>query len=133
MKSPTSILHYQHDLIEPELHLNRLFTFGIKVTIKLINLSSKIEPSGETLQALTFERYSDGLRLLNLETGKVRVSRDFNPTLSMNQLQQALPTIPSLTVKLQIPTSKVKESLIKQSEDPMVTHPIRSRSNVPSI
>ncbi|MBW0572690.1 hypothetical protein O181_112405, partial [Austropuccinia psidii MF-1] len=47
-------------------------------------------PFSEVLRALTFEKYSDGLWLLNHETGKIRVSRDYtfsgrNPTLSMNQ------------------------------------------------
>ncbi|MBW0463243.1 hypothetical protein O181_002958 [Austropuccinia psidii MF-1] len=89
-----------------------------KVTTKIINPSSKIEPRGEVLWGPTFKKYSDGLQLLNLETGKIRVSQDFtptviNPTLSINQPQQVLPTTSSLTVKLQIPTLE-KQPIIKQ-------------------
>ncbi|MBW0476036.1 hypothetical protein O181_015751 [Austropuccinia psidii MF-1] len=108
MKSPTTTLHDRNCSIEPKTDLNRLVPFGIKVTTKITNPSSKIEPRGEILQALTFEKYSDGLRLLNIETGKIRVSQDFTPTvvnpmLSMNQPQQVLPTTSSLTVNV-VPT-----------------------------
>ncbi|MBW0577677.1 hypothetical protein O181_117392 [Austropuccinia psidii MF-1] len=135
MKSPTSTLRDQHCLLELETDLNRLVPFGIKVTTKIISPSSKIEPRGEILWELTFEKYSDGLWLINLETGKISVSQDFNPTavnptLSMNQKQQVIPTTSSLTVKLQIPTSQFKKSVIEKDENPMITHP---RSNVPFV
>ncbi|MBW0583148.1 hypothetical protein O181_122863, partial [Austropuccinia psidii MF-1] len=62
------------------------------------------------------------LRLLNLETGKIRVSQDFTPTVvnpivSMNQPQQVLPTTSLLKVKLQIPT------IDNQPEDITTTQP----------
>ncbi|MBW0536023.1 hypothetical protein O181_075738 [Austropuccinia psidii MF-1] len=121
MKSPTSTLCDRNCSIEPETNLNRLVPFGIKVTTKIINSSSKTEPRGEILWALNFEKYSDGVRLLNLETGKIRVSQDFtpiviNPTLSMNQPQQVLPTTSLLTVKLHIPTLE-KQPVIEQEEN----------------
>ncbi|MBW0532568.1 hypothetical protein O181_072283 [Austropuccinia psidii MF-1] len=135
IKSHTRILHDQNFLVEPENDLNRLGPLAIKFTAKVINPSSNIEPRGEIFQEFTFEKYSDGLQLLNLEIGKIRVSHDFiptvfNPTLSINQLQKVLPTLSSLTVRLQIPTLKVKQSVIEQKENPKVTH---SRGNVPSI
>ncbi|MBW0481884.1 hypothetical protein O181_021599 [Austropuccinia psidii MF-1] len=61
MKSPTSTLGDCNCSIEPKTNLNRLVPFGIKVTIKIINPSSKIEPRGEILWALTFEKYSGEL------------------------------------------------------------------------
>ncbi|MBW0564150.1 hypothetical protein O181_103865 [Austropuccinia psidii MF-1] len=135
MKSHTRILCVQHFLLELENNLNRLEPLGIKFTTKIINPSSNIEPRREIFQALTFEKHSDTLKLPNLETGKIRVSHNFtptvvNPTLSITQLQKVLPTLSSLTVKLQIPTSQVKQSVIEQKENPTVTH---SRVNVPSI
>ncbi|MBW0565113.1 hypothetical protein O181_104828, partial [Austropuccinia psidii MF-1] len=111
MKTPFSVLSNRNSLIEPEVDLRKLIPFGIKVTVRLINTSSKIEPRGEVLRALTFEKYSDGLRLLNLKAGKIRVSRDYtlsghNPTLSMNQPASALPSDSSVPIKLQIPSSR---------------------------
>ncbi|MBW0560796.1 hypothetical protein O181_100511 [Austropuccinia psidii MF-1] len=75
-----------------------------------MNPSSKITPRGEVLRALTFERYSDGLRLLNLETGKIRVSQDYRPEVNtvvptMHQPLSVLPSRPSIQIKLQVPTS----------------------------
>ncbi|MBW0545051.1 hypothetical protein O181_084766 [Austropuccinia psidii MF-1] len=111
MKTPFCVLNNRNSLIEPEVDLRKLIPFGIKVTVWLINTSSKIEPRGEVLRALTFEKYSDGLRLLNLETGKIRVPRDYtlsgrNPTLSMNQPASALPSDSSVPIKLRIPSSR---------------------------
>ncbi|MBW0588870.1 hypothetical protein O181_128585 [Austropuccinia psidii MF-1] len=112
MKAPFSVLNNRNSVIEPEVDLRKLIPFGIKVTVRLINTSSKIEPRGEVLRALTFEKYLDGLRLLNLETGKIRVSRDYtfsgrNPTLSMNQPASALPSDSSVPIKLRIPSSRL--------------------------
>ncbi|MBW0533619.1 hypothetical protein O181_073334 [Austropuccinia psidii MF-1] len=111
MKTPLSVLKNKSSLIEPEVDLKKLIPFGIKVTVRIINTSSKIEPRGEVLRALTFEKYSDGLRVLNLETGKIRVSRDYtlsghNPTLSMNQPASVLPSDSSVRIKLRLPSSR---------------------------
>ncbi|MBW0588087.1 hypothetical protein O181_127802 [Austropuccinia psidii MF-1] len=114
MKTPASVLNKTNCSIEPEVDLKRLVPFGMKVTAKISNPSSKIEPQGEILRALTFEKYSDGLRLLNLETSKIRVSRDYtltahNPTPSMNQPASVLPNASFLNIKLRIPSSKPEE------------------------
>ncbi|MBW0560931.1 hypothetical protein O181_100646 [Austropuccinia psidii MF-1] len=74
MKSPTTVLKKKHSVIELEIEFARLVLYGIRVTTKILNPTSKIEPSGEVLRALTFEKYSNELPLLNLETGKVLVS-----------------------------------------------------------
>ncbi|MBW0576867.1 hypothetical protein O181_116582 [Austropuccinia psidii MF-1] len=54
------------------------------------------------------------MRLLNLETGKIKVSRDYavtaiNPTLSMNQPEPLLPSGPSLKIKLRLPGSQLTD------------------------
>ncbi|MBW0531393.1 hypothetical protein O181_071108 [Austropuccinia psidii MF-1] len=115
MKTPAGVLACKHFLIEPEVSLDRLIPFGMKVTTRIPNPASEIEPRGEILRALTFEKYSDGMRLLNLETGKIKVSHDYvvtanNPTLSMNQPESLLPSGPSLKIKLQLPGSKITDS-----------------------
>ncbi|MBW0478163.1 hypothetical protein O181_017878 [Austropuccinia psidii MF-1] len=96
MDSTTTVLKRKHSLIEPEINFHRLVPFGIRITTQIVNPTSKIAPQGEVLRALTFERYSDGLRLLNLETGKIRVSRDYRPAANtvmptMHQPSSALP------------------------------------------
>ncbi|MBW0566595.1 hypothetical protein O181_106310 [Austropuccinia psidii MF-1] len=131
MKTPASILNKKNRSIKPEIDLKRLVPFGMKVTGKISNPSSKSEPQGEILQSVTFERYSDGLRLLNLQTGKIRVSRDYtprvhNPTPSMNQPVSALPNVPSLRIKLRIPSSKPEELSTQSS----VAHLSNQSSNI---
>ncbi|MBW0562283.1 hypothetical protein O181_101998 [Austropuccinia psidii MF-1] len=61
MKTPAGVLDSKHCLIEPEVNLDRLIPFGMKVTTRIPNPASKIEPRGEILRALTFEKYSDGM------------------------------------------------------------------------
>ncbi|MBW0496443.1 hypothetical protein O181_036158 [Austropuccinia psidii MF-1] len=116
MKTPISVLNKNNCSIKPEVDFKRLIPFGMKVTVKISNPSLKIEPRGEVLRALTFEKYSDGLRLLNLKTGKIRVSRDYtlsapNPSLSMKQPASVLPNVSSLRIKLRMPSSKPDEVL----------------------
>ncbi|MBW0563959.1 hypothetical protein O181_103674 [Austropuccinia psidii MF-1] len=71
MKSPMAVLEDKKCLIEPIIRYDRLIPFGIKATTKILNLSSKVEPRIEIIGALTFEKYSDVLRLLNLDIGKI--------------------------------------------------------------
>ncbi|MBW0501905.1 hypothetical protein O181_041620 [Austropuccinia psidii MF-1] len=140
MKTPASVLNKKNCSIKPEVDLKRLVPFGMKVTAKISNPSSKIEPQGEILRALTFEKYSDGLRLLNLETGKIRVSRDYtltarNPTPSMNQPASVLLNASSLKIKLRIPSSKPEEqSTIAQPSSQSIDAEHASRpSHTPAI
>ncbi|MBW0588598.1 hypothetical protein O181_128313 [Austropuccinia psidii MF-1] len=140
MKTPASVLNKKNCSIKPEVDFKRLVPFGMKVTEKISDPSSKIEPQGEILQALTFEKYSDGLRLLNLETGKIRVSCDYtltacNPTPSMNQPASVLPNASSLKIKLRIPSSKPEEqSTIAQPSSQSIDAEHTSRpSHTPAI
>ncbi|MBW0527016.1 hypothetical protein O181_066731 [Austropuccinia psidii MF-1] len=73
MESPITVLKRKNFSIEPEIDLHRLVPFGIRITTKIVKPTSKIVPGGEVLWELTFERYSNGLRMLNLETGKIQV------------------------------------------------------------
>ncbi|MBW0475214.1 hypothetical protein O181_014929 [Austropuccinia psidii MF-1] len=105
---PVNLL--KHSLIEPEIDLHRIVPFGIRITTKIVNPTSKIVPRGEVLRELTFERSSDGLRLLNLETGRIRVSQDYKPAVNAvmpttHQPSSALPIRQSLKIKLQVPAS----------------------------
>ncbi|MBW0523917.1 hypothetical protein O181_063632 [Austropuccinia psidii MF-1] len=119
MKKPVYVLRKRNCLIKPEVDLKGLIPFGMKFMAKISNPSPKIEPRGEVLRALTFKEYSDGLPILNIETGKIKVSCNYtlsahSPTLSMNQPASVLPSVSSLRIKLQIPSSKPEE-LLNQS------------------
>ncbi|MBW0508324.1 hypothetical protein O181_048039 [Austropuccinia psidii MF-1] len=133
MKMPAGVLDSKHCLIEPEVNLDRLIPFGVRVTTRIPNPASKIEPRGEILRALTFKKYSDGMQLLNLETGKIKVSRDYavtanNPTLSMNQPKSLLPSDSSLRIKLRLPGSKITDSPVDQPSNSELQPPIPSPS-----
>ncbi|MBW0522320.1 hypothetical protein O181_062035 [Austropuccinia psidii MF-1] len=78
MHSPNDVLLKKSSTIQPVHSLNCLLPFGIKVVIKNENPSSKVNPSGLVMRALTFEPYSDALRVLDAATGKVRVTRDYS-------------------------------------------------------
>ncbi|MBW0468569.1 hypothetical protein O181_008284 [Austropuccinia psidii MF-1] len=84
MKSPTMVLKKKHSLIELEIDFARLVPFGIRVTTKILNPTSR--------------------------RGKVRVSQDYQPAVggvvpSMHQPSSVIPTSHSLEIKLQIPAS----------------------------
>ncbi|MBW0576753.1 hypothetical protein O181_116468 [Austropuccinia psidii MF-1] len=135
MESPITVLKRRHSLIEPKINLYRLVPFGIRITTKIVNPTSKIAPQGEVLRALSFERYSDGLRLLNLETGKIRVSRDYRPAVNtsmptLHQPSSALPISQSFKIKLRVPTSLSNvPDAINDSHEPV--NPTEPASVVP--
>ncbi|MBW0514370.1 hypothetical protein O181_054085 [Austropuccinia psidii MF-1] len=62
-----------------------------------------------------FEKYSDGLRLLNLETGKIRVSRDYTPSATnsiptLRQPSSVLPSMVPISIKLRILVSNHRQT-----------------------
>ncbi|MBW0512354.1 hypothetical protein O181_052069 [Austropuccinia psidii MF-1] len=63
MESHITVLKRKKSLIEPEIDLNRLVPFGIRITTEIVNPTSKSVPRGEVLQALTFERPSLKIKL----------------------------------------------------------------------
>ncbi|MBW0461128.1 hypothetical protein O181_000843 [Austropuccinia psidii MF-1] len=75
MESPIDVLNSHNARLEPRIPLNRFISFGMKVIVKSVNNQSKIHNRGESLRALTFEKYSDGLRVLDLKNGQTRISR----------------------------------------------------------
>ncbi|MBW0462626.1 hypothetical protein O181_002341 [Austropuccinia psidii MF-1] len=95
MKTPARVLDSKHCLIEPEVNLEKLIPFGMKVTTRIPNPASKVEPRGEVLRALRFKTYSDGTAS--------------NPTLSMNQPESSLPSVSSLKIKLRLPSPQLTD------------------------
>ncbi|MBW0548998.1 hypothetical protein O181_088713 [Austropuccinia psidii MF-1] len=113
MRSPNNILIEKKMTIQPVFSLTKIIPFGVKVLIKKEYPASKINPTGQAMKALTFEPYSDALRVLDTATGKIKVSRDYaqlksetsvilrkNPSLlptSKNQVNVSTIPLPTLT------------------------------------
>ncbi|MBW0480802.1 hypothetical protein O181_020517 [Austropuccinia psidii MF-1] len=67
--------------IKPTINLNRILPFVIKVVIQN-NASNKIDMPGITMRELTFEKYSDALRVSNIKTGQIKTARDYEVSLN---------------------------------------------------
>ncbi|MBW0532727.1 hypothetical protein O181_072442, partial [Austropuccinia psidii MF-1] len=56
---------------------SQIIPFGIKVVVENDNTASKVNAMGHSMKALTFEPFSDALRVLDPHTGKIRITRDY--------------------------------------------------------
>ncbi|MBW0556572.1 hypothetical protein O181_096287 [Austropuccinia psidii MF-1] len=98
--------------LEPELDYFKLIPFGHKVhVLKLTNIS-KVAEKTTTLRALTHEQYSDAMRFLDIESGKIIISRDFivPSTVGSSKAHKQTETLPNKvkeqqyrSVKLPVP------------------------------
>ncbi|MBW0533910.1 hypothetical protein O181_073625, partial [Austropuccinia psidii MF-1] len=97
MTSPQELLRKEDMQIEPMISLSSLIPFGMKTTVLVGDSKSKLNPRGETLKALTYESYSDGMRFYNEESKKMRISRDFQlPQMqSESQVRQEIVNLPT--------------------------------------
>ncbi|MBW0500504.1 hypothetical protein O181_040219 [Austropuccinia psidii MF-1] len=77
MVSSNDFLKSNQIFIQPMIELKKLVPFGIKVFIKNENTSSKVNPTGISMKALTYEPYSDALRVLDPSNGKIKASQDY--------------------------------------------------------
>ncbi|MBW0522419.1 hypothetical protein O181_062134 [Austropuccinia psidii MF-1] len=81
---------------------------------------------GITLRALTFEPYSDALRVLDPQTGQIKITRDYavspNPmSLVLQQPENTPPQDSEIKIELKLPspdkppkqTKPIQESLVK--------------------
>ncbi|MBW0497803.1 hypothetical protein O181_037518 [Austropuccinia psidii MF-1] len=77
MKSPNDVLFKHSAIIQPTFKPSQIIPFGIKVAVRNENSGSKVNVTASSMKALTFEPYSDVLRVLDPATGKIRVTRDY--------------------------------------------------------
>ncbi|MBW0573220.1 hypothetical protein O181_112935 [Austropuccinia psidii MF-1] len=77
MKSPNDVLFKHSAIIQPTFKPSQIIPFGIKVAVRNENSGSKVNVTASSMKALTFEPYSDALRVLDSSTGKIRVTRDY--------------------------------------------------------
>ncbi|MBW0583731.1 hypothetical protein O181_123446, partial [Austropuccinia psidii MF-1] len=83
--------------LEPEIDYSKIIPFGYKVSVlKLTNLS-KVAEKTATLRALTYKQYSDAMRFLDIESGKIIISRDFivPPSFKPSRVNKTTKTLPS--------------------------------------
>ncbi|MBW0533283.1 hypothetical protein O181_072998, partial [Austropuccinia psidii MF-1] len=116
MKSPMEILSINGINIEPTIRLERIIPFGTKVIVKSIKNTSKLEETGESMRALTFEKYSDGLRVLDPKTGCTRINRDYvissnEVTTGIRQSEDQLPKAVRLNITLKTFKNKCPPSV----------------------
>ncbi|MBW0509219.1 hypothetical protein O181_048934 [Austropuccinia psidii MF-1] len=78
-KSPVSTLLDHRSTIEPTRNLNQLIPFGLKVFVSR-SMGSKVLPPFKPLLYLGPEDYSDTGRLLDPQSHRLVVSRDYTPT-----------------------------------------------------
>ncbi|MBW0543292.1 hypothetical protein O181_083007 [Austropuccinia psidii MF-1] len=118
MNSPQQVLKKTKMNIEESIKLNSLIPFGMKTTVHVKNSKSKLDPRGETLKALTYESYCDGMRLYNQKTKKIWIGRDFQ----LPQIQGKVLILQNLD---NLPTTVMEH---ENDEVPMTAHDVTSRS-----
>ncbi|MBW0501866.1 hypothetical protein O181_041581 [Austropuccinia psidii MF-1] len=108
LNTPSSFLEKDNCSIEPRISIQRFIPFGMKVLVKKLKAETKIDKAGETFKALTFEKYSDRLRLLDRDTGRICISCDYSVSnkqvkIELRKPESILTQDSSQTMKLTIP------------------------------
>ncbi|MBW0535834.1 hypothetical protein O181_075549 [Austropuccinia psidii MF-1] len=133
MITPANCLMNHNSLIEPRLDFSRLISFGARVNVKNKFPDSKITGGSSPLCALTFERYSDLMKFLNIDNGRIKISRDYVPSISDKPLKVRKPTqsLPSEIVQLTLPkpilsnvTSSMDQIEVLDSKSNNAPHPV---------
>ncbi|MBW0548583.1 hypothetical protein O181_088298 [Austropuccinia psidii MF-1] len=103
--TPANCLENHNSPIEPHLDFSRLISFGAKVNVKNKSPDSKITGGSSPLRALTFERYSDLMKFLNIDNGRIKISCDYIPSINDKPVNVHKPTqsLPSESVQLTLP------------------------------
>ncbi|MBW0524631.1 hypothetical protein O181_064346 [Austropuccinia psidii MF-1] len=130
-KSPIDKLEESNSKIEPRIDFNKILPFGIKVIVKKNITQGKVDMPGKTMRALTFESYSDALRVLDPQTGQIKITQDYavslNPmNLVLRQPENTLPQDSAIKIVLKVPspnkpstqTKPIQESLV-ENQDPL--------------
>ncbi|MBW0475779.1 hypothetical protein O181_015494 [Austropuccinia psidii MF-1] len=124
MKSPNDLLVSRSSTIQPICDLNQLLPFGIKVMVKNKSPISKVHLLGKVMKALTYEPYSDALRVLDTISGKIKITQDFsqlksNTTVILRKDPSVLPAQveppqPHMVNLLQLGRSPSKKSSLNE-------------------
>ncbi|MBW0481245.1 hypothetical protein O181_020960 [Austropuccinia psidii MF-1] len=93
MDTPCNMLLKENCNIEPIINTERFIPFGMKVLVKKQKTEAKLDEAGETLRALTFEKYSERLRLLDPRSGRIRISHDYLVSTKQIKIELRKPQI----------------------------------------
>ncbi|MBW0530612.1 hypothetical protein O181_070327 [Austropuccinia psidii MF-1] len=126
LDTASQIIDKHVSLIEPKLNLQKLLPFVLKTQVMNLINQSKLINRSTTLRALTFERYSDAMKFLNLNTGQIIISQDWSTPSKINpstvkKTEDSLPCEKEISVSLPRINSKNKEYIDKEliSNDPV--------------
>ncbi|MBW0475979.1 hypothetical protein O181_015694 [Austropuccinia psidii MF-1] len=117
--------------LEPELDYSKLIPFGYKVHVLKLTNTSKVAERTTMLCAMTNKKSSDAMRFLDIDLGKIVISRYFivPSTFKSSIAQKWMETLPNEIRSPQhqwvkLPAPKIPNSTITNSDD-NVTSPIR--------
>ncbi|MBW0481482.1 hypothetical protein O181_021197 [Austropuccinia psidii MF-1] len=82
MNSPTDFLIKKTSTIQPICSIEKIVPFGVEVVFRDENPVSKVRSVGWSIKALTFEPYSDALRGLDPNTGRVKITCNYFQLIS---------------------------------------------------
>ncbi|MBW0477008.1 hypothetical protein O181_016723 [Austropuccinia psidii MF-1] len=77
LKSENDVLSKHSETIKPTFKPSQIIPFGIKFVVRDESSGSKVNVTASSMKALTFEPYSDALRVLDSSTGRIRVTHDY--------------------------------------------------------
>ncbi|MBW0500632.1 hypothetical protein O181_040347 [Austropuccinia psidii MF-1] len=135
LDTPSQILDKHTSLIEPKLNLQELLPFGLKTQVMNLMNKSKLVNRSTTLRALTFKRYSDTMKFLNIDTGRIIISRDWSTPSKINpstikKTEDSLPCEKEISVSLPRINSKNDQATDKEQ---IINEPITISSSTPTI
>ncbi|MBW0479544.1 hypothetical protein O181_019259 [Austropuccinia psidii MF-1] len=127
-RTPLSMLKEHSMWIEPELDYFKLIPFGHKVHVLKLTNTSKVADKTTTLRALTHEQYSDAMRFLDIESGKIIISRDFivPSSIGPSKAHKQMETLPNEVggqqyCSIQLPLPKSPNSSDRNTDNLTVT------------
>ncbi|MBW0500630.1 hypothetical protein O181_040345 [Austropuccinia psidii MF-1] len=135
LDTPSQILDKHTSLIEPKLNLQKLLPFGLKTQVINLRNKSKLVNRSTALRALTFERYSDAMKFLNLDTGRIIISRDWSTPSKINpsKLKKTKDSLPcEKEISVSLPKIHSKNDQATNNEQ-IINEPVTISSSTPTI
>ncbi|MBW0568606.1 hypothetical protein O181_108321 [Austropuccinia psidii MF-1] len=133
MMTPANCLENHNSPIEPRLDFSWLISFGAKVNVKKTTPDSKITSGSSPLHASTFERYSDSMKFLNINNGRIKISCDYVPSINDKpvKVRKLTQSLPSETIQPTLPkpilrniTSSMDQIEVLDSTSNNTPHPV---------
>ncbi|MBW0531193.1 hypothetical protein O181_070908 [Austropuccinia psidii MF-1] len=130
-ETPSNKLKEHNTWLEPGLDYSKLIPFEYKFHVLKLTNTSKVAERTTMLRAMTNEQYSDAMRFLDIDLGKIVISRNFivPSTFKSSIAQKQTKTLPNEIRSPQhqwvkLPAPKIPNSTITNSDD-NATSPMR--------